>query len=291
MESNKLSLNVTKTQTILIGGSKKLKDIENFDPHNLQIVIDQEPVSKIKHFRYLGIEVDQFLSWEEHISALIKKTPRGIGMLRHRKRYLPLTTVQSMYRSIIEVHFRFCCSVWGVCSATALNKLQKPQNRAARRATNSPYDAPSQPFLEKLRLQTIRELLDMETDPMVYRSINNEAPNYLSSWFERLSQNTIRELRNTKTDLKLPLPKASSGQKCFSYRGAQLWKNLTAKVKNTQTKNHLKKIYKISRVSFLQFQYFLIFIYILLSYRVLIVILSFYRAVIRSFSFCCDRAE
>ena len=59
MESNELSLNVTKTQTILIGGRKKVKDIENFDPQNLQIVIDQEPVSKIKH-----IEVDQFLSWE-----------------------------------------------------------------------------------------------------------------------------------------------------------------------------------------------------------------------------------
>ena len=37
MESKKLSLNVTKTQTILIGGRKKLKDIENSDPQILQI--------------------------------------------------------------------------------------------------------------------------------------------------------------------------------------------------------------------------------------------------------------
>ena len=36
MESNKLSLNVTKTRTILIGGRKKLKDIENSVPQNLQ---------------------------------------------------------------------------------------------------------------------------------------------------------------------------------------------------------------------------------------------------------------
>ena len=62
---------------------------------------------------------------------------------------------------------------------------------------------------------------------MVYRSINNDAPTYLSSLFEMLSENTIRELRNTKTDLKLPLLKTSSGQKCFSYRGARLWNNLS----------------------------------------------------------------
>ena len=193
--------------------------------------MDQEPVSKIKHIGYLGIEVNKFLSWEEHISALITKVSRTIGMLLHGKRYLPLTTVYSMYENIIEPHFRFCCSVWGVCSATSLNKLQKLQNRATRIATSSPYDASFQPLLGKLGWQTIRELIDMESATMIYQSINTEAPNYLSTSFERFSQNIIKEFRNTKTDLKLPLLNTSNGQKCFSYRGARLWKNLSANVK------------------------------------------------------------
>ena len=155
-------------------------------------------------------------------------------MLRHGKRCLPLTTSQSMYKSIIEPHFRFCCSVWEVCSATALNKLQKLQSRTARIATSSPYDAPSQPLPEKLGWQTMRELIDMETAKMVHRLINNEAPNYISSLFERLSQNTIRELRNTKTGLKLPLLKFCSGQKRFCYGGARLWSNLSVDVKNVK---------------------------------------------------------
>ena len=75
----------------------------------------------------------------------------------------------------------------------------------------------------------------METAMIVYRSINNETPNYLSSLFERLSQNTNRELRNSKTDHKLPLLKTSSDQKCLSYRGARLWNNLSANVKRAQT--------------------------------------------------------
>ena len=218
MESNKLSLNVAKTQTIHIGGRKKLKNIENSETKHLQIVIDQEPVSKIKHTKYLGIVVDQFLNWEEHICALIKKISKGIGILRYGKRHLPLTTVQSMYRSIAEPHFRFFCSVWGVCSATALDKLQKLQNHAARIATNSPYDAPSQPLLEKLGWQPIKELINIKTVMMVYRSMNNEAPSYLTNLLEGSSQNTVRELRTTKTDHKLPLLKTSRGQKCFSYR-------------------------------------------------------------------------
>ena len=68
----------------------------------------------------------------------------------------------------------------------------------------------------------------METARMVYRSIKNDAPNYLTSLFERLSPNTVRELGNTKTDLKLPLLKTSSGQRYFSYKGARLRNNLSA---------------------------------------------------------------
>ena len=66
LESNKLSLNVAKTQNLLIGGRKKLRDIENSESQKLQIVIGEEPVSTVKHIKYLGIEVDQFLSWDEH---------------------------------------------------------------------------------------------------------------------------------------------------------------------------------------------------------------------------------
>ena len=57
--------------------------------------------------------------------------------------------------------------------------IKKLQNRTARIATSSPYDAPSQPLPEKLGWQTIRELIDMETATVVYRSINIEASDYL----------------------------------------------------------------------------------------------------------------
>ena len=140
-----------------------MKGIENFDPQNLQVVIGQEPASKIKHTRYLRIEVDEFRSWEEHISALIKKTSRGIGMLCNGKRYLPLTTFSQCIEALLN-HISDSAVRRG---ESAVNKLQKLQNRAARIATNSPYDAPPQPLRKKLGWQTIREFIDMETATMI----------------------------------------------------------------------------------------------------------------------------
>ena len=81
--------------------------------------------------------------------------------------------------------------MWGVCSTTALNGLQKLQNRAARIATSSPYDASSQPLLKELGGPTVKEHIETETARMVYRSINKEAPNYLIALFDRLSDVSI----------------------------------------------------------------------------------------------------
>ena len=94
-----------------------MRDIENFESTKLQIVIGEKPVSTAKHIKYLGIEVDQFLSWDEHnfgVTTETTETSKGIGMLRYAKMYLLLTNIQSMLRSFIEPYIRSSCSVWEV---------------------------------------------------------------------------------------------------------------------------------------------------------------------------------
>ena len=83
-------------------------------------------------------------------------------------------------------------------NTAALNKLQKLQTLTVRIAANSPYNAPSQPLLGKQEWQAIRKLCYVETAKMMYQTVNDEAPCYFSSLFERLSLNTVRVLRNTK---------------------------------------------------------------------------------------------
>ena len=167
--------------------------------------------------------------------TIINKVSRGIGMPRLAKRYLPLETVQMMFRSLIEPYFRYCCPIWGSASSTDLQRLQKLQNRAARSVTDSPYDAHSEPLIKKLGWLTIIQLIDTETVKIVYKALHNEAPKYLKELFHRLSDVQNRELRNSKTDLHIPLLRKSSGQKSFVYRGVCIWNNLTCETKTSRS--------------------------------------------------------
>ena len=85
-----------------------------------------------------------------------------------------------------------------------IESLQKLQNRAARIATGSPYDAPSVPLHKELGWLSIKEMIVKETSTMMYKSLNDLAPQYLSDLFVRLSDFHTSEPRNIKNYLAVP---------------------------------------------------------------------------------------
>ena len=55
----------------------------------------------INEIKYLGIYVDQNLSWVAQIANMVKKISKALGMLPYCKQYLPIKSVQTMYISLV----------------------------------------------------------------------------------------------------------------------------------------------------------------------------------------------
>ena len=240
LQGNKLSLNVAKTNSMLITTKQKrniLKDT-NLD---LDLNLRESELEVVQKTKYLGVQIDCSLDWKEQIKAVSAKVSRAVGFLKHAKNFLPRETLKTLYTGIVEPHFRYCCSVWGCCGSTEINQLQKLQNRAARIVTNSSFDTPSRPLIEVLGWKTIEQLISIESETMVFKSLNELAPQYLCGLFTKNSQCSTRTLRNTGTDVRLPKKNSANGQKCFSFRGAKLWNSLSAESKQASSLNSFKK--------------------------------------------------
>ena len=127
---------------------------------SLSIQTDTEKGTNIKRSLPCMYKPTKPFPLDAQIANMVKKMSKAIGMLRYSKQYLPIKSVQTMYKSLIEPYFRYCCPVWGVCGITAPDKLQKLQNRAARIVTNSPsYNASAFPIIRKLGWQTVNDLI------------------------------------------------------------------------------------------------------------------------------------
>ena len=226
LHANKLSLNVVKTQSLIIGSGPSIRMIENQPDAPPSFSIGDQDIEMITNTRYLGVQIDIKLNWGKHIDTIKTKANRALGLIKYSKKYLPSDILNKMYRGIVEPHLSYCCSVWGCCSESKLDVLQKIQNRAARIVTSSPYDASAAPIIQNLGWPTISDLIRKETATLTYKSLNSLAPDYLSKLFAKCSDDRERFLRSSETDLKIPLLKTINGQKAFSYRGPKLWNSL-----------------------------------------------------------------
>ena len=94
---------------------------------------------------------------------------------------------------------------------TVIEKLQKLQSRAAKLVTESPFDATALPVIRALQWPTVRELIDFESQKMVFISLKGDAPSYMNDMFARVNNSTARSLRNAEVNLRLPLLKSAGG--------------------------------------------------------------------------------
>ena len=103
MNANKLTLNLLKTEFMIISSKPKLKDIDE----TISITIVGEEIYRSPYVKSLGFVIDQNLDWQDHVQAVIKTTSSRLAILRYTKRYLPFQTLKSLSYTLIECHFRY----------------------------------------------------------------------------------------------------------------------------------------------------------------------------------------
>ena len=127
MINNKLSLNVAKTQSMLVSTKAKGKALDKSN-QNLQVKINGTELEVVNKIKYLGVLLDCSLDWNDQVWAVSLKVSRGLGILKHAKKFLPFSALTNLYTSTVEPHFRYCFSVWGCAGTTEIIRLQKLQS-------------------------------------------------------------------------------------------------------------------------------------------------------------------
>ena len=80
--------------------------------------------SRTKVVMYLGLVVDDALTWSQHIDYISTKIARGVGILKRTRSFLPEQYLLTLYLSMIEPYFRYCNIVLGQCNETLLDRLK-----------------------------------------------------------------------------------------------------------------------------------------------------------------------
>ena len=82
--------------------------LSNYLEGRFQSVKCQEPIERVSSTKYLGVILDEHLTFEEHITYIHQKASKKTGILYKSKDYLDRSTKILLYKSLILPHIDYC---------------------------------------------------------------------------------------------------------------------------------------------------------------------------------------
>ena len=243
-KANRLLVNTSKSNLMLIATEGKLKKIDKNKLNLLYGNLKLEYVSKIK---YLGVTLESSLNWDAHIKTVVRTVAHKIPLLRRLSSFLPQEVITQIFMTHMQPLMEYTATVWGYSSAANIKKIQHLQNWAARIATGN-YDFINTrgiDLVEDLGWQTFEKRRDFLSANLMYKCMNNAAPQYLSDNIVLVSEVTDRDTRSSQShNIYVPKPNIDKFKESLQYRGGMIWNGLDENLKNADSIHIFKRRYK-----------------------------------------------
>ena len=107
LNANKISLNVSKTELILFKPTMKKLDFD------FKLKLNGKRLYPTKSVKYLGIEIDESLTWIDYINDIAIKLNRANAMLFKVREFVNIKILKSIYYTIFDCHLNYANTVWG----------------------------------------------------------------------------------------------------------------------------------------------------------------------------------
>ena len=171
LQHNKLSLNIEKTK-----GLHFHKPQRKLTP--LRLHINNTIIEKVDSFNYLGIILNENLTWKNHIEMVANKIAKITGILNRLKYVYPWQILLSLYNTLIMSHINYGLLLWG----TKVYELEHQQKKAVRTIKNNHPLAHSEPLLKDLGLLNVHDLYHIKVLKFYYKLVHTELPSYFNRY-------------------------------------------------------------------------------------------------------------
>jgi len=233
--ANKLTLNIKKTKWMLVGSPHLLKKCRKLVLSISSIILEQ-----VASFKYLGIYIDEHLSWKVHIKYMTGKISSRLGLLRRVRQFLTTEVTLLLYNALVQPLFDYCDIVWSSATKTELGRLQILHNRAARIILcTKTRDHHVSNLLSRLKWSTLEKRRHQHICNMVFRCINGQVPTYLTQLFNKNVQIHNYNTRHSEY-LHVPPARTSKILRSFKHRAVALYNDLPNNVKTAITLSNFK---------------------------------------------------
>ena len=224
MMKNGLRLNTLKSKCMLIHSSRR--KVEG----KLELCVDGLPIEQVRVFKFLGVLLNDTLTWNDHIGHICTKVSRSLNLLRRLSWFLPKSLLLLYFKSYVLPTFDYCDVVWSNCTNEDAKRLETLFNFGCRLVLHKPRFYSASSARQELHFTTLSARRKFHMCQTMYKCMNSLSPPYLTRLFRTPSTHHNTRASSTK-QLNLPMTNSTFGQKAFSFTGALVWRSLPDNVR------------------------------------------------------------
>ena len=189
LDKNHIKINHAKSNILLFTNKKNSED--------LTLTIRNQSLKQQKSVKFLGVTINNKLSWNEHIQN-IEKTVKAKLITLNQLRNLSIgrANLSMMYKTYIRSHFTYAVTSWMNSTKANQNKLEKLQNCALRTCTKARRCKSNVSLHAECNISTVREEQRRQAKNYFERCYTNNTKTMVQLYGSRLDDYTnLLELR------------------------------------------------------------------------------------------------
>ena len=220
LEANYLHINVSKSKFIAFKTPRQ-NNRDNFD---VDIKFGATPLQRVNYIKFLGVIIDERLSWAKQAQHVSCKVRSSIAQLYEMRKVLPKTLKKTVYNSIVNSQLTYAISVWGAyLNVDRLKHIFLLQKRALRnifgiKRVSKHIKGHTKPVFKQHDIMTVYNIYIYMSILCLSKLLILGEPQYLYEILKLHSQGTLRNERVYVPSLKL-----KHYQDNFCYQAPMIW--------------------------------------------------------------------
>ena len=141
--------------------------------------------------KHLGLVLDSRLSFEKHLNEKIIKAKKDVGILRHLSKFLPLKTLDQMYKALVRSHLDYCDIIYhipshqnqaplGVVLNSLMENVGRIQYQAALVISGAWRGSSRSKLYEELGWETLSDRRMCRRILQIHKIFYHKTPSYLN---------------------------------------------------------------------------------------------------------------
>lgn len=232
LRSNRLSLNVSKTTYMILSRNSGTNQAPR---------IRDMPLTKVSSMKFLGITIDDKLSFHIHCNNVARDVSRGTGILYRLSNSIPDQVAFNLYFSLIYTKMSYGITCWGNANARNINKMKKIQTRAfkALKFNNCHLDPK---FIELLQFESIHKFF---TAQKFFKTLKlNQHVHFANKLLPLHPHHSYSTRFADAGNMNLPRYSKSKSQNSFLFQSIQIWNELPDSLKDCGNPSQFKSMLK-----------------------------------------------